>query len=206
MREAHALIVRPVGSGFEIISGHHRKFAAERAGLDAVPCWVREMDDATAYMALALNNAQGELSPLEVGLHALHSGLSGREYARQVGIAQQTLVHRINAARVAERVTPHGVDDRWRHLAEIHPSPRWLWRALVAAMVAPRREASRRMKKPGTGPGWRLSEGPSPSTFGSGGLVHKRAERCRQAQPPTIVNAVSKTIQARPRRRRLRGS
>ncbi|MFZ3181578.1 MAG: hypothetical protein WA156_15510 [Methylocystis silviterrae] len=28
-------------------------------------CWVREMDDATAYMALALNNAQGELSPLD---------------------------------------------------------------------------------------------------------------------------------------------
>ena len=36
-----------------------------------MPCWVREMSDEDAYMALALNNAQGELSELEVGLHAL---------------------------------------------------------------------------------------------------------------------------------------
>jgi hypothetical protein len=37
-------------------------------------------------LALALNNAQGELSPLEVGLHALGSELTGRDYAKQVGI------------------------------------------------------------------------------------------------------------------------
>ena len=31
--EAHALLVRPTdGNGYEIISGHHRKAAAERAG------------------------------------------------------------------------------------------------------------------------------------------------------------------------------
>jgi hypothetical protein len=39
------------------------------------------MSDADAYMALALNNAQGELSPLRVGgfMRALESGLSVRE-------------------------------------------------------------------------------------------------------------------------------
>jgi hypothetical protein len=29
------------------------------------------MSDEDAYMALVLNNAQGELTPLEIGLHAL---------------------------------------------------------------------------------------------------------------------------------------
>lgn len=33
-------------------------------------------------MAPALNNAQGELSPLEIGLHALGSRLTNREYAK----------------------------------------------------------------------------------------------------------------------------
>jgi len=64
-----------------------------------------EMDDATAYMALALNNPQGELSPLEVGLHALHSGLSGSEYARQVGMKQQTLSERGAGSRRCYRIS-----------------------------------------------------------------------------------------------------
>jgi hypothetical protein len=32
-------------------------------------------------MALVLNNAQGELTPLEVGLHAISSGMTQREYS-----------------------------------------------------------------------------------------------------------------------------
>ena len=51
---AHALLVRPLGENFQIISGHHRKLAAERCGIPGVPCWVREMDDDAAYMALVL--------------------------------------------------------------------------------------------------------------------------------------------------------
>ena len=41
------------------------------AGLGEIPCHVREMDDVTAYMQLVLCNAQTELHPLEVGMHAL---------------------------------------------------------------------------------------------------------------------------------------
>ena len=55
--EAHALLVRPAdGNGYEIISGHHRKAAAERAGIKQVPCWVREMTDEDAYMARAYSS------------------------------------------------------------------------------------------------------------------------------------------------------
>lgn len=74
---AHALIVRPVGDAYQIISGHHRWQAANQAKLDTVPCWVRDMGDDEAYMALVTSNSQGELSPLEIGMHALHCvGLS----------------------------------------------------------------------------------------------------------------------------------
>jgi ParB-like chromosome segregation protein Spo0J len=100
----HALIVRPNASGYEIISGHHRALAAERAGLETVLCWVREMSDEEAYMALALHNAQSELSALEIGLHALGSGLRVREYAMQAGVHENTLHDRVKAARVVTHV------------------------------------------------------------------------------------------------------
>jgi hypothetical protein len=47
------------------------------------------MDDATAFMQLVLSNTQGELSPLERGMHALHAtekgkwSRSARTYAEQ---------------------------------------------------------------------------------------------------------------------------
>lgn len=166
MDEAHALIVRPNAEGFEIISGHNRKLAAEKAGLDAVPCWVREMSDEDAYMALVLNNAQGELTPLEIGLHALgvlksetnKEGMTIRDYAEKVGMAVTTLAYRVEAAAVCSHVgtawsaafegTPeaqmdaldglHGEfgNQHFRHFAEIHAAPKWLWSALVAALLA----------------------------------------------------------------------
>ena len=46
------LLVRPdPDGGYEIISGHRRHHAAELSGMEAVPCIVREMDDAGAYPA-----------------------------------------------------------------------------------------------------------------------------------------------------------
>src|SRR5262245_13119950 len=82
---AHALLVRPRADGesYEIISGYHRMLAAKQAWLETVPCWVREMDDDEAYMALLLTNTQSELHPLEEGMHALKSGLSQEMYAEK---------------------------------------------------------------------------------------------------------------------------
>lgn len=135
--EAHALIVRPFDDGFQIISGHHRFAAAQRKGFAEVPCWVREMSDADAYMALALNNAQGELHPLEVGMHALKSGMTGRDYAKAAGIHEATLSERVRAARVAETVMDihNDLSAQWQHLSAIHAAPRWLWSALVSALI-----------------------------------------------------------------------
>lgn len=134
---AHALIVRPLGDAYEIVSGHHRKLAAEVAGLATVPCWVRELADDEAYMALVLANTQGELHPLEEGLHALGSGMSVKDYAAQVAKPSTTLQTKAQAGRVLEAVKTHvsftDLRDRWRCLAEIHAAPPWLWPAMAGS-------------------------------------------------------------------------
>ena len=87
-------------------------------------------------MALALCNAQGELHPLEVGLHALRSGLTQEAYGKAIGLSQDSISIRVKAGRVAS-TTRVVIPDRWRHLAEIHAAPAWLWPALVEAMPSP---------------------------------------------------------------------
>jgi ParB/RepB/Spo0J family partition protein len=68
--DRHAITVRKTKAGYEIISGHHRVEAAKRSGLDAVPAWVIEIDDDQAYMALASDNSQGEMTLVELAIHA----------------------------------------------------------------------------------------------------------------------------------------
>lgn len=136
MEARHALTVRAVDDGYQIISGHHRHASAGKAGIDEVPCWVVEMDDDQAYMALATSNNQGEISPLEIGLHALHrgkgdkwNGPKGKRYAELVGRHEQEISHAKAAAQVYQSV-PDDIKftyvnlradgrDCWRHLAAL---------------------------------------------------------------------------------------
>ena len=54
-------IVRPrEGGGYEIIAGHRRKHGSELAGLQNLPCIVREMDDDTATILMVDSNIQRE--------------------------------------------------------------------------------------------------------------------------------------------------
>ena len=58
---AEPLIVRPRESGgYEIISGHRRKHAAELANLDTVPVIVRNMEDDAATILMVDSNLQRE--------------------------------------------------------------------------------------------------------------------------------------------------
>src|SRR5690606_30519281 len=60
------IIVRPHQGGYEIIAGERRWRAARLAGLEQVPCLVREVDDrATVAMALIENIQREDLNPLE---------------------------------------------------------------------------------------------------------------------------------------------
>ena len=55
------LVVRPMeNGGYEIISGHRRKAASERAGLETVPAFVREMDRDAAVITLVDSNLHRE--------------------------------------------------------------------------------------------------------------------------------------------------
>ena len=51
---------RPVGDGYEIISGHRRQYAAKLAGLDTLPVIVRQMSDDAAVILMVDSNLQRE--------------------------------------------------------------------------------------------------------------------------------------------------
>jgi hypothetical protein len=154
MESRHAITVRAVDDGYEIISGHHRHAAAVKAGLKGVPCWVVEMDDDEAYMALATSNNQGELAPLEIGLHALErvgKATAGRgkkgglaEYARKLGKGAPYLSQLVAAAEVAKSFTQvNDLLDKAKHLYSIHglagkpkEGPHPHWPEVVQAMLA----------------------------------------------------------------------
>ncbi len=145
----HALTVRSFNGYYQIVGGHHRAEAARKAGLEKVPCWVVEMTDEEAFMELVLGNSQGELCPLEYGIHALKAvplteGGRGKrgglnEYARQVGKDAGDLSRLRQAAEVFEAVKPleysnslaDDFADKAYHLATIHRADRSLWPMLV---------------------------------------------------------------------------
>ena len=56
------VIARPIDGGrYELVSGHRRKFAAALAGLDTLPCIVREMTRDEAIIAMVDANLQREM-------------------------------------------------------------------------------------------------------------------------------------------------
>ena len=141
---SHAVTARPWNGKYQIISGHNRVDAATRAGVKQVPVWIREMDDETAFMHLVLSNTQGELSPLERGMHALAATEKGRHgrsiaaYATQTRRAESTVKHEVHAAEVA-KVVPQGTIsellNRTKHLAEIHAAPEQCWPVLAERLI-----------------------------------------------------------------------
>lgn len=144
----HAPLVRPYGDGYQVVSGHHRIEAATRAGLDTVPCWVKDMDDDEAFMQLVLSNTQGELSPLEIGMHALKAvplaeGGRGKRgglaaYAERLGRTGE-YVGQLRAAAGVVAETPNlsleFIGDKAKHLYEISKAPRSTWPILVERLV-----------------------------------------------------------------------
>jgi ParB-like chromosome segregation protein Spo0J len=98
--------------------------------------YLRDLDDDSAYMMLVTANAQGELTPIERGRHALGSSMDVKAYAESVGRAQSTVQQETRAARVAADAHV-GIDlsGQFKTLVEIHGAPTWLWSALVNAMV-----------------------------------------------------------------------
>ena len=96
------LLVRGVGSGWELIAGERRWRAAQAAGLATVPALVREADDRTSLaLALVENIVRSDLDPVEVarGYARLQDefALSHAEVATAVGRSRTAIV---NATRL----------------------------------------------------------------------------------------------------------
>ena len=54
------LLARPKGEGYELVSGHRRRLAAQKLGLSTVPVLVREMTDDEAVVLMVDSNLQRE--------------------------------------------------------------------------------------------------------------------------------------------------
>lgn len=62
----HPITVRATAAGVEIIAGQRRYLAAKLAGLQAIPCRVRDLtDDEALELAIAENAARADVSPIE---------------------------------------------------------------------------------------------------------------------------------------------
>lgn len=146
---SYALQVWPSGDDYLILSGHHRTEGARRSGIQELPCFVREdLDEDEAYMVLATANAQGELSPLEIGLHALHLPDKGKhgggfsKYAKNLGIDERAIRRNRDGAQVWEKIGHMSeidktqLKDKAAHLAAIHKLPEEAWGVAVEAMLA----------------------------------------------------------------------
>lgn len=148
--EEYAPLVRPLNGVHQIVVGHHRVEAAKRAALATMPCWVKEMSDEEAFMLLVLSNSQGELDPLEIGIHALEAvekgsnrftGAGLSQYADLLGKSQGYISQVRNAAQVYRsldfsQLKSTELIGKAQHLAAIHKAPRELWPLLVERLLA----------------------------------------------------------------------
>lgn len=94
-----------VGSRFapyQIVAGHRRHAAAKLAGLDTIPCIVREFTEQARVEAMVIENLQRQdLSPFDEarGLTQLVAvGLTQRDIAERVGCSQSHVSKRLSLA------------------------------------------------------------------------------------------------------------
>jgi ParB family transcriptional regulator, chromosome partitioning protein len=113
------ILVRPVGSRFQIIAGERRFRAAVEAGLAEIPCIVRDTNDAeTMEIALIENLQRKDLSAFEEadGLKTLAEayGYTHEKMAERLGKSRTSITETLSLAAM-----PDDVRDRCRH-ADIH--------------------------------------------------------------------------------------
>ena len=98
------ILVRPVGDRYQVVAGERRTRAARLAGLTEIPALIREMDDAAAALATAVENLQRQNLDLEdearcfAHLQEL-SGLSDRALAERLGKARDYVNRRLRLLR-----------------------------------------------------------------------------------------------------------
>jgi len=103
------ILVRPVGSHFQIIAGERRYRAAVEAGLAEIPCIVRDTSDAeTMEIALIENLQRKDLSAFEEadGLKTLAEsyGYTHEKMAERLGKSRTSITETLSLAMMPEEV------------------------------------------------------------------------------------------------------
>lgn len=109
------LLVRPIieddgaNGGFQIVAGHRRHAAAEKVGLETVPCIVNPtMSDDEAYEAMLIENLQRvDLTPVEEArgyFRLVERGMTQRELASRIGRSQKHVSARLKILSLPDRL------------------------------------------------------------------------------------------------------
>jgi ParB family chromosome partitioning protein len=103
------VVVRPVGSRYELIAGERRLRAVTRLGWPTIPAVVREVDDQAALtLALIENLQRDDLSPIDtaLGYQQLMSefGIAQAEVARLVGRDRSTVANTLRLLKLPRDV------------------------------------------------------------------------------------------------------
>lgn len=95
------LLARPKGEGYELVSGHRRRLAAQKLGLPTVPVLVREMTDDEAVILMVDSNLQREnLLPSEKAF-AYKMKLEAMKHQGKATSGQ--LVQKLSVEKVADK-------------------------------------------------------------------------------------------------------
>lgn len=87
------ITVKREGDKYIIISGERRWRASERAGLESVPAYIREVDDTTLHAMALVENIQRE------DLNAIEISLGMQRLVEECGLTQEALAERLGKKR-----------------------------------------------------------------------------------------------------------
>jgi ParB family chromosome partitioning protein len=89
------LVVRPAGGGYQLVTGERRWRAAQRAGLEIVPCLVRDTDDSEALQLALVENLQRE------DLNSMDAARGYRQLMEKFGNTQEQVASTVGKSRSA---------------------------------------------------------------------------------------------------------
>jgi ParB family chromosome partitioning protein len=89
------LVVRPAGGGYQLVTGERRWRAAQRAGLEIVPCLVRDTDDSEALQLALVENLQRE------DLNSMDAARGYRQLMQEFGNTQEQVASTVGKSRSA---------------------------------------------------------------------------------------------------------
>ncbi len=87
------ITVKRDGEKYIIISGERRWRASEKAGLEAIPAYIREVDDTTLHAMALVENIQRE------DLNAIEISLGMQRLVEECGLTQEALAERLGKKR-----------------------------------------------------------------------------------------------------------